>query len=431
MKRRMWIGAIIAVAVCIRVLFYLNYPGYQTTGDSVTYYLTGKSMRATRVFADQWRTPVYPMIIALPYILEGKAMPEEFPYLSYEFIAIRVAQSVAGIIALIILFYLLMALGVRETGAGWYCLFMACNRTLMVFEHQLLTESFSLFCLLCIVFWLVKLMKTFSWRVFFMTSILSIFVVFLRPSYIALPLVVSGLVGWRYWRRQIVIAVGAVSVVYASLLIAYMQTNATYYKYQGISRISDVNLLGKILTYKLPIDTTPDTTGVKQIIGDYLSWNPDPNPWSVFRSYPQLYTIAYAKPLGDFVHAVVRNNIGTYFVRATREIPASLIDVSGENEIAYSTKRFEWLFSWLNSMYYWSQYINLIILVAAPYYILAALRKKNAQTSGYMVLSIVALYHIAFAVYLGYADFARHLSVVQPLLYFLSFSFIAGKVKHI
>lgn len=426
MKRAYWIITIILVAVLARVLFYLNYPAYQTTGDSVTYYLTARSMIEKGVYADQWRTPVYPMMIALPYLLEGKKMPQEFPYMSYEFLWVRIAQSVAGVLSLVILFYLLRSLGVGDSASGWYCLFMACNRTLMAFEHQLLTESFSVLSLLIITYMVVRLTKRFDWRSFYSTSVLMIVVVFLRPSYIALPLVVFAILCWRHRSKFILLASICMLIVYGSVLFIYAETNARLVQYRGISRISDVNLLGKILTLRLQVASAPESQGVKEIIREYMETNEDVNPWSVFRAYPLLYRSEYAKPLGDFVHSVVSANAPTYVYEATKQIPYSLIDISEENDILYTTQRFNTLFKFLDWIYYYSQYINLAVLCAAPWYIMVALRKRNTKNAGYLVISIMILYHIAFAVYLGYADFARHLSVIQPLLYVLSFSFIGN-----
>jgi len=294
----------------------------------------------------------------------------------------------------------------------------------LVFEHQLLTESFSTVLLVLIVSLLAGLIRTFHATKFILLSVLCIAGVFLRPGYIALPFILVGILVW-YFRRKVVVVAGLmVLVVYIGVLLIYAQTNVRYFQYRGISRIRDVNMLGKILTLRLPIEHTPDVGGIKQIIQDYRRDYTDTNPWQVFMRFPQLFGTDYLNSLGDFVGAAIRDNAYAYFIASTAQIPGAILNVSDENEVAYTTKRLEPLFEFLNRAYYATQYVLLLLIIAGPVYIVRGLLRRSRYNTYLLILASISLYHIVVAVYLGYADYTRHLSVAYPFMYILAFIFL-------
>jgi hypothetical protein len=425
MKQGYWVLCIIAVALLMRLLFGHNMPAYRMSGDSVSYFLTAKLMLKQHMLVDHWRTPVYPLILAAPFVLSGQPLPETLPIeVRWQFALIRIVQAVSGIIAIALLFFLLLQIGLKRSFAGVICLFMACNRTLIIFEANLLTEAFATLWLMVVVYLVVLLLKKFDWWKLMTISILFIIGVFLRPSYIAFPFVLLGLLVW-YYPKKIIMAASAMSIsLYLMTLVVYTQANALYFQYPGISRISDVNILGKILKFSLPLGHATEVMGIKQLVNAYMVDNPQGiDPWQIYVDHPELYNNEYAVPMHLFVGEVLRENIVTYIVESTKQIPTALTSVSEwADQVDMTRSGFGWFFDWLQYIYHYAQTINLIVIVTIPLTILEALRKKTFHNTVLLLLALTIAYHVGVGVYLGYADFGRHLGVMQPLIY--SFSFI-------
>lgn len=417
MKRVYWVFAIIAVAVLIRLLFIQNFGRYQMSGDSVSYYLTVSSMKQKHVIVDPWRTPVYPLIIAFTYYLDRTPMltnlPREF---SYDLWHLRVAQSVGAIFMFVLLFFLLLKMGVDDWFAGIFCIFMATNMVLMTNEHSILTEAFSSLWLIGVLYLTVLLLRRFTLWQFVFTSILFVVGVFLRPTYIAFPLLVVGILIWHHRKKFVIVCGVTTLVIYGIILLTYSELNFMAYSYQGISRISDVNMLGKILLYNLPVDSAPDTAGIKTMINVYRKTINIPDPWQVFTRNPQLYGVAYAEPFSAFMRTVILQNFGSYLIGATRELPGALV-VQGD--LVYNTLREGQFFKKLTLFDQSIRYIIFVEFFALPFIFYNAFQKQSVKTTGLLLMLLTSLYHIVFGVYVGYGEYSRHLSVSLPVTYFV------------
>jgi len=426
MKWYWWIGIIIFVGSIVRVLFSMSFPTYRTGGDTVSYYYTAPHIVKNFIVADPWRTPGYPIIIALPYLLEGKEMPRVISQFDFipEFWSIRVAQIVTGILTLVVLFFLLRALGVSDNHAGAFTLFTACSYPLLLFEYYLVPESFAIFCLMGTVILTIFLLKRFRMWQFLLLMILSIFGFLLRPMSILLPVIFIFILVW-HWRTRKVFAASIVAIImYAGFLTWYSQANYALYQYRGISRISDVNILGKILAYHIPVDSAADSNGVKTIISTYMKGSYNPDPWQVFLQNGALYSASSAMPLHEFVYDVLKHNILIYITKATVDIPSNMVSMALGNEKMDAPGFMGRVFFLLSKIYQYIQIVDLLLVGIVPVMLFVSWRHHTVRNDGILLFSLVGLYHIIAANYVSYSDYMRLMGIAQPIMLFVSFWFL-------
>lgn len=423
MKWQYWIFIIVGVALLIRVLFNEHIPGYQTRGDSVSYFLT-------RTLVDPWRTPVYPFIMKMPFLMKGMPLPAQLPRETFsgELWSIRVAQAVAGTVTVVLLFFLLIRLKFSANSAGMYSLFIALHPSLLINEFSLVTEAFATLWLVIVLYLTVIQLRWLNLRTTLLLALLCIVGVFLRPSYILFPLVVLGVLVWHHKSRLVLALSVSVLCIYATIILLYVQGNYVTHSYAGISRIADVNMLGKIFLYRLPVDNIPRSE-IGDRVATYMKESSDPSPWEVYRRYPDLYSDEFATPMSTFTRAVVRENFVVYLIGATRELPGAIMDIAHVEPIIYKTERFASVFLVLSHIYRWTQGLHFMLLLAVPLFMLDLWRKQTIETSAAVLFALTGMYHIVFGVYAGYEEYARHLSVAQPILYVVSLWFVAGRIK--
>ncbi len=426
MKWYWWIGIIIVSALTVRLLFAASFPWYRTSGDSVTYYYTAPHVVKKFIFADPWRTPGYPIIMAIPFLLEGKEMPHTISQTDFvgEFWSIRIAQGVAGIVTVILLFILLRFLGVSENHAGLYTLFIACSYPLLLFEYYLLPEAFTTLWLVSTVLLTVFLLKRFRIWQFLALFLLSVIGFFLRPLSILLPVVFLSVLVW-HWRSRTVIVSSVIALIfYGGILMWYTQANYALYQYSGISRISDVNILGKILAYRIPVENARDYGGVKTIISTYMNGTYNPDPWQVFLQNGILYADSKATPLHEFIGDVLRNNLFTYITKATAEIPSNMISPTLIDEKMDAPGFAGWAFHMLSKIYQYVQVVDILLIGIVPVMLFLSWRHHSVRNSGVLLLSLVGLYHMIGANYASYSDYMRLMAIAQPFMLFVSFLFL-------
>lgn len=399
-------------AVFVRVAFYLTAPGFVATADTLSYYATARNIVATHIVADQWRTPGYPLFLALPFILTGKQLPETYYGRPMpEFVALMIVQSLAGVISVLLLYKILRDIGVKRKLAWVLGIFVACDWSLLAYERILLTETLSLLLLVATVFFMVSAMRRWHAGKGIALGALFIIGVLLRPSTIVLPFLFICFLVW-YHRKRAVVAWSIMSLVlYAGVLATYSGMNARYFSYSGISRISDVNLLGKILSYRLSPERMPPGE-IKTIVSAYIRRN-ETDPWAVYQEKVQLYEARYAVPMHNFVTKVLERNIGTYILRSLTEIPRAITG-SGDTDALFA--------GGIPGMV--NRYIRMgymLFFVGLPVSLYALGKKKTLFTAGMALFSGIGLYYVATAVFLSYNDYSRLILPAAPFLFVVSY----------
>jgi len=143
------------------------------------------------------------------------------------------------------------------------------------------------------------------------------------------------------------------------------------------------------------------------------------DPWQVYRQFPEMYDAKNALPFHEFITKATRQSILPYVIKSTLELPGALVSKSDIVDVM-ATNRFDWLFQTLQRTYQYAMYINYTVIVAFPVFLYEAW-KKTTYNIALVLFALVGLYQIGIGVYLGYNDYARHISIAQPFLYLTSF----------
>jgi hypothetical protein len=263
----------------------------------------------------------------------------------------------------------------------------------------------------------VQLLKKFSATKFIIVTVLLILGVFLRPIYVAFPVIVFGVLCLRYANRKVFIWSIIAGAIYAGILVGYCRANYAVNGYNGISRISDANLLGEILLYRLPVENAPEASGIKTIVSAYMREGGVPDPWQVYLRNTQLYDVAYANPMHVFVVNVIAADFPLFFLRATEGIPGIISALSEFQNVSQRPGAQSIL--WDTAMYssYVMQYTECILCLAAPILLYMVFKKRTVLRMSILFIVLTGLYHMIFTVYVSYEQRQRFLSEIIPLLY--------------
>ena len=162
-RQFIWVLCIVCIAIGIRSIYAVHSPLYLTTGDSVSYFLTAKKIIATKQLVDPWRTPVYPLILSIPYSFVDQPLPDEISgvyTIGLEYI--RIAQSVSMVMATVLLFLLCQQLGIGRMMSALLTLVGTSDFTLLLLEHTIVTESFACVWLVILFYIQLQLLKKFT-----------------------------------------------------------------------------------------------------------------------------------------------------------------------------------------------------------------------------------------------------------------------------
>lgn len=434
MSRLFWVVLIIIFATVLRYMFTLYLPMYQVSGDTVSYFLTGKNIIETGVLSDPWRTPVYPLLLILPFVLSGKPIPSELPMsvFSSELWVTRLLQSASAVGMLVMLFFIIRYLTASDRIAGLLSLAVSSSFTLMVNEFGMYTESFATFWLVSIVGMEILLLRKFSAGLFCLFICSCVVGVFLRPFYIFLPFLLLAILWW-YHKSTHVFIWGVYGIIaYVACLVFYTQSNGILHQYYGMSRISDINLIGKIFEYNLPLSTDPNDTDIRIIVERFQKEHTIKDPWYILIQNPILYQGTYATKIHQFAVNTIKKSAGIYLYKSLKNIPFAITDTVAIPKNIYRTTIHKGLFDALSALSGLLQLSYVLAIVAVPIYVWDLYKKKTPKGTAMLCLGIICWYQILMSIFGSYDEYARLLSCMIPISYFVSFvvvNRIANRVK--
>lgn len=423
MSRLFWVVLIIIFATALRYMFAQYLPMYQVSGDTVSYFLTGKNIVETGVLSDPWRTPVYPLLLILPFVLSGKPIPNELPMsvFSSELWTTRLLQSASAVGMLVMLFFIIRYLTSSNRIAGFLSLVVATSFTLMVNEFGMYTESFATFWLVSIVGMEILLLRKFSVGLFSLFIASCIIGVFLRPFYLFLPVFLLALL-WRYHRTTPVLILSVYGLIaYMLCIVFYTQSNGILHQYYGLSRISDINLIGKIFEYDLPLSTNPADADIRVIVERFQKENTIKDPWYILIQNPVLYQGKYATKIHEFAVNTIKQSPVVYVYLSLKNIPVAISDTVVIPKNIYRTTRYKNLFDGLSALSEFLQLSYVLVIFSVPLSLWDVYKKKTLKATSMLCLGIICWYQILMSVFGSYDEYARLLSCMIPISYFVSF----------
>lgn len=286
--------------------------------DTVSYLLAAHAILAHGQVFSTFRTPGYPGFLAILQLLAGSDGPHH----------VVAAQAAVMVLAVLEIY----ALSFNITQRRWIAAIIgACcglNLYFLDWERTTLTEACSLWVCVTVFLLLERYMRTgkLKWLASLCgTLFLAIMV---RPTFVFLPLLLVALLALRAARRRIFTSawreLAAALIVVYLLVVGYMAGNRIVNGYFGLSYVSNVNLLGKVMEYQLQDDNSnPQYARLQSDLDNYLarhagSWD----PWLFMDAYTQYGQPPYTA-VGKYADQVIERHPLQYVVHTVPDMVIS------------------------------------------------------------------------------------------------------------
>lgn len=406
-------GAILLLLTAsLTVLYYLNYPRPELNVDTAGYLEAVRQLQTNGNPVHPWRLPVYPLLIVLIYVLTGQG----------NLMAVSIVQGALFVLTALE-FYLLAILLFKR---GWLALLLSLlvgsNLILLSYSKPIMTEGLSLWLLTTILLLAIYFLKTKSMRVFWLVTACLLLLLFTRPEWVFLPILLyaylliaavrQGL-GRRFLPRVLL----TLAFIYA-LLGGYATVNAIHSGFFGLSFIENMNLLGKVLQYNMQDEAPPQYQHISATLDTFVAKG-ERSPYYILSREPELAR-DFARPAGEFARTIILRHPAEFLLKSVPYFFSSLTAYYPTPRSSLSGP-FDDFLTWLLSLHRWLYASNALF----PYCAFAWLfllcwrrtrQKALIQEMGLIVL--VALYALSITTLGGYYehDYMRVHIIFQPLI---------------
>ena len=225
----------------------------------------------------------------------------------------------------------------------------------------------------------------------------------------------------------------AVAGVLLVCLAAYVRQNTIHYGYHGISRVSDINTLGNILVYDLPVEAAKQRFPAwYEAIRSYRSRGGQPTPYRFLEETdPEIYTVHSYRfnEISAFNRTVILASLPAYIGQSLLRLPMAIRQPNVAVVLAPETRGIAaWFF---HRLYAYNTRIQLSILflfAAVPFSLWEITRRHSTReryrAALFLLISIIGLYQWLLSVAFSYEDYGRLISPALPLLYLSVFIFL-------
>jgi hypothetical protein len=312
------------------ILFLENFGTPSRYPDSSSYFFVEKQLQQGMLMDTTVRTPAYPLFLFVTHRVFGQNDG-----------GIVYAQTLLMGITYVLCYLLLIKLQKKQNRALVITLLLGLNLNVLAFENVVLSETLAIFLVVLFVYLQFLLAEKLSLVRFILNLFVGFSLIMVRPVLVGLPLCLYGFhlsvlaVLWLKARhtkhtkenegllKKIVVNVLGF-VLICSVIVGYAFNNLVKYNYFGISRVGEIDLLGKLLQYgylnKLSTFTDPvnaeNTLAFEKIKQGYVSAGiTNLNPWEVMYRLTWSYSpeaIADIPKLSEFMHNTLKNNWPSY-----------------------------------------------------------------------------------------------------------------------
>lgn len=477
--------SIFLLSLVIRLAYVRTYQP-QILPDTYGYYLIGQRITSGQlpIFNPQ-RTPGYPLFLQVTYAMTG-AQKSEINSVGFWRGAgittfIQSALSALGVTLLTWLFYQLTkysGIALERTNSHSreiprqarddnfifiiiLNLLLASNILTFSWDSLLVVESLSTSWLALSSIWLfITLIKPTKFKI--LTLIIFGWLGFLlKPVFLGLPIIwfflhglsfrVPMLIGARnlihQWislpaGRQVTLHIPKFEMtlsksilIFILLPLFYILINWQTVNYPGINHVQDINLLGRVIKDKLgPKAGEKIAPELTKKLSEYQNGDNPKDPYTFLQSAdPTLLTDdtrqADRNRLKPWVNTIILSNLPQYVWGVIKDLPTALY--------SYQMEKYE-----LGIMNYGfiSSFHKTLITILTPIILLLIFpafnnwRKKiSMETSIILILHLTIWYMLVATVAFGYGEYARLLTPIQPVVYFLGVwwvnSFLSSRAK--
>lgn len=411
---------VLLFSTCTTVLYYLNAPYVEPGADTPSYLDTVQQLQLYAYPVHPVRLPIYPLFLVIIYAFAGQG----------NLMVVSIIQAILFILTAV-QFYMLVSLITRR---GWLscliALLVGTNVILLSYSKQIMTEGLSLWLLTTLVLFLICFLKTFNIRFFWSLLFFFILLCFTRPEWVSLPFPIYCFL-WlaalrqgkgRYYLSRIVCSLG---IIYC-LIGSYIGINAFFNGYPGFSSVQNMNLLGKVLQYRMyhlaPDD--PVSQDIKRRLIIYIEVEKrGRSPYQLIGNYAPDLGLHHAKLAGDFGQSIILRHPFEFLVKSIPPFFASLTAYAPVYHGANLPAMPGPFADPLNILLFFHRIIhncNALFLFCAFAWILALCKRRtrSALSLEMGIVAIIALYAVVMTTLGGYYDhdYARVHTVFEPLI---------------
>lgn len=392
--------------------YYLNHPQPEPLADSWSYLYVVDQIQRHDQIVNFWRLPGYPLLIWLVYGLAGQG----------NLGAVSVVQGVLFVLS-VLEFYILSGLLTRRAWLAFtLSLLIGSNVVILSYIKPIMSEGMALWLLTTLALAVTLFLHTFRLRFFWLVILCTFLLSFTRPEWIYLPpflLAYLLLVAcWRgLWRRFLAPTLLALCLLY-SLVGGYALLNAVQNHFTGVTWIQGINLLGKVLQYRMANEASGQDAGIGHLLDTYLRQNIN-DPYIILSEQPVL-ACDYAARSGEFARGVILRHPLEFFAKSAPIFFSSLADFHLES-LTLPNGPFSAPLLWLLNVFSTLYRCNLCFPLCALIWILlltfqSMRQRKSVQQMGAVVL--LALYGVSVTTLAAYRaiDYVRIYTVLEPLL---------------
>jgi 4-amino-4-deoxy-L-arabinose transferase-like glycosyltransferase len=252
--------------------FYINQPSApEFSYDTPSYLHVTQQFLASGNPVDPLRTPGYPLLVALIFLLAGVG----------NFLAVAVVQGILFVIATLEI-YVLTALVLRRSWVAFLVgVLVGTNTYLLSFVKPIIVEGFALWLTTSLALAVVLFVKRLKPGYLWLAAGFLLLLFMTRPEWIYLPIPLLAyllFIARRYGKLRQLLPHGlAATAVLYGVLGLFILVNATQNGYLGVSYVQRINLVGKVLQYHMQNEASPQYAEVQQELDAFAAkggWNP-------------------------------------------------------------------------------------------------------------------------------------------------------------
>jgi hypothetical protein len=316
-----WGGALLALTSLVTLCYYANVAHPGVDPDTPAYLGQARHILDAGRFVDPARLPGYPTLVALVFLFTGRG----------NLGAVSALQAILYVLATLELYATLCLVIHRAWVAALIALPVAVNTHLLSYMRPVLSEGLALFLVMTLALALIIFLR---WPgplalVGVTSALLALFLT--RPEWMYLPaplfaclLLFASRRGLL--RRLLPVAAVALGVLYGTLG-GYVVLNRVENSCTCVTYISNLNLLGKVMEYRMEREAPPQYDHVTRLVAAHLARG-DADPWNVIREdYPPLQRDYYALA-GDYSLAIIRAHPVEFVAKSAPVAAATLTTVN-------------------------------------------------------------------------------------------------------
>ena len=301
----------LALALFPLITLASTHPAIVLSPDSREYLATAARIAHSGQLVDARRTPGYPLLLALLFALVGEQRLG----------VVVVAQAALAIASVFGVYLLTFRLARQPWVACAAAGLVALNLDMLDWAYSIRDETFSMFLLIALFLVTERIARQPSRANLLGFGLLAALLIFTRPIYALLPALLLlalavralGLAGLRQGLRQalrrggrLLAGLTLAGVLVYGLVAGYAALNRIENGYLGISYVSDVNLFGKVIEYRL--FTQPVAPAYQPMQAQLVAFTEQGGnqPWDFATQHrSDGYENNHYAALGAFAHATI------------------------------------------------------------------------------------------------------------------------------